>query len=103
MDDVGTTTKKLLAGFMLQNGSPPPPEPPSLARDGSDGNNRGMEARVAKLEAAAEFIQRDVAEIKSDQRTLAAKVDAHFLILAGMIIAAVLGLAGLMAKGFQWI
>lgn len=62
-----------------------------------------MEARVAKLEAAMEYVQRDIAEIKGDLRALAAKVDNHFLITGGMIIATALGLAGLLAKGFHWL
>lgn len=72
-------------------------------QSGGGGDNGGMEARVAKLEAASEYIQRDIAEIKSDLRTLAAKVDSHFLILAGMIIAATLGVVGILAKGFHWL
>lgn len=62
-----------------------------------------MEARVAKLEVAVEYIQRDISEIKSDVKSLRDKVDTHFLITGGMIIAATLGLAGLMAKGFHWL
>jgi hypothetical protein len=70
---------------------------------GGGSNNGGMEARVAKLEAAVEYIQRDIAEIKSGLEKLREKVDSHFLILGGMIIATALGLAGLMAKGFGWL
>lgn len=70
---------------------------------GGGGNNGGMEARVAKLEASVEHIQQDLAELKTDTRAIRDKVDNHFLILGGMIIAAVLGLAGLMAKGFGWL
>lgn len=50
-----------------------------------------MEARIARLEAHIEHIREDVSSIKVDIR-----------ILLGMIIAAALGLAGLMAKGFGW-
>lgn len=50
-----------------------------------------MEARIARLEAHVEHIREDVSSIKVDIR-----------ILLGMIIAATLGLAGLMAKGFGW-
>ena len=63
----------------------------------------GMEARIAKLEAHAEHIQRDLGEVKTDLRTLAKKVDAHLLILGGMVIASSIGLAGLLAKGFHWV
>lgn len=40
----------------------------SLKSGGGDGTSDGMEARVAKLEAVAEHIQKDVAEIKTDVR-----------------------------------
>jgi len=70
---------------------------------GGGSNNGGMEARVAKLESAVEYIQRDIGEIKTDLKSLREKVDSHLLILAGMIIATALGLAGIMAKGFGWL
>jgi prefoldin subunit 5 len=37
-----------------------------LNSGGGGGTLDGMEARVAKLESAVEFIQRDVAELKAD-------------------------------------
>ena len=65
-----------------------------------------MEARVAKLEAAVEFVQRDVAELKADVRELRKDITGirttDFRILFGAIISVALGLAGLMAKGFHW-
>lgn len=67
------------------------------------GNNGGMEARVAKLEAHVEHIQTDIKDVKSDVRELRKTVDSDFKILAGMIITGVIGLAGLMAKGFGWL
>lgn len=99
-----------------------------LEKTGGGGNDGGMEARVAKLEATTEYIQRDVAEIKSDLKALdqavrqfgldvnkefrtvdsefksvrsEAKGDFHKLF--GALIFATLGLAGLMAKGFGWL
>ncbi|PZS70647.1 hypothetical protein A7X76_10265 [Stenotrophomonas maltophilia] len=87
-----------------------------------------MEARIAKLEVAVEYIQRDVAEIKSDLklldqalrefglnvnrefrtvdvefRTVRSEAKADFRVLFGALITVALGLAGLMAKGFGWI
>lgn len=103
MDDVGAVAKQLIAGFMLQSGNPPPPTPPTAGQQETGGDNGGMESRVAKLEAASEFIVRDIAEIKADLRTLAGKVDRHFMILAGMIVTLGIGMAGLMAKGFGWL
>ena len=58
-----------------------------------------MEARIAKLENEAHHIQSDIAEIKTDIRELR----SNNKILLGMIIAASLGLAGIMAKGFGWL
>lgn len=68
---------------------------------GGDGTS-GMEARVAKVEAAIEHIQTDISEIKGDIRSLRADARTDFRTLFGAIIAAALGLAGLMAKGFHW-
>lgn len=61
-----------------------------------------MEARIAKLEVAVGYIERDIKEVKQDLRDLSKKVDAHLLILAGLSISSTLGLAALMAKGFHW-
>ena len=81
-------------GRPLDNGGGPP----------HDGN---MEARIAKLEAGAEYIQRDIKELKDDVRSI--RTDVHsirttdFRLIFGALIAAVLGLAAIMAKGFHWI
>ena len=69
-------------------------------RDGGD--NGDMEARVAKLEVAVDYIKRDITDIKSDIREIKKDSREDFRILAGMIIALGLGMAGLMAKGFNW-
>ena len=58
-----------------------------------------MEARIAKLESEAHHIQSDIAKIKTDVRELR----SDNKILLGTIIAASLGLAGIMAKGFGWL
>ena len=58
-----------------------------------------MQARIAKLASAAHHIQSDIAKIKTDVRELR----SDNKILLGMIIAASLGLAGIMAKGFGWL
>lgn len=60
----------------------------------------GMEARVAKLEVAIEYIQRDVAELKADVRSIRT---TDFRLLFGAIITVALGLSALMAKGFHWL
>lgn len=76
---------------------------PPVDQGGEPPDNTGMDARVAKLEVTVEYIQRDISEIKSDVKSLRNKVDSHFLITGGMIIATALGLAGLLAKGFHWL
>ena len=58
-----------------------------------------MEARIARLESEAHHIQSDIAQIKTDIRELR----SDNKILLGMMIAASLGLAGIMAKGFGWL
>lgn len=67
------------------------------------GDNGGMEARVAKLEAAMEHVQQDLGEIKLDIREIKRDARTDFRVLFGAIIALGIGLAGLMAKGFQWL
>ncbi len=61
-----------------------------------------MEARVAKLESAVEYIQRDIGELKDDVREIRRDMRTDFRLLFGAIIATALSLAGLMAKGFHW-
>ena len=68
-----------------------------------------METRVSKLETAVEHVQAGLADIKATLRIHDAKFDSlrdrmerDFRLLFGALIAVTLGLAGLMAKGFQW-
>lgn len=63
----------------------------------------GMEARVAKLEAAMEYVQRDLGEIKTDIREIKRDARTDFRALFGALIVVALGLAGMMAKGFHWL
>ncbi len=76
-----------------------------VALRGGDGGGtfNGMEARVAKLEAAIEHIQTDIADIKGDVRSLRDNARTDFRVLFGAVIAVALGLAALMAKGFHWV
>lgn len=68
---------------------------------------RNGNERMGRLEALVELILRDIAELKVDINDLRAQIIAirttDFRILAGMIIATSLGLAGMMAKGFGWL
>lgn len=66
-----------------------------------------LEVRIAKLEVAMEHVQDDIRELKDAVRELSRQVNAirttDFRIMFGAIIAATLGLAGVMAKGFGWL
>ena len=74
---------------------------------GGGGDDGGMEARVAKLEATTEYIQRDIKELKDDLRAVKNEISGirttDFRLIFGAIIAVAVGLAGLMAKGFHWL
>jgi len=62
-----------------------------------------MEARVAKLESDMEYVKRDISEIKGDVREIRRDMRSDFRVLFGAIIATAIGLAGMMAKGFNWL
>lgn len=78
-----------------------------LESTGDGGDDGGMEARIAKLEATFEHLGRDVDDLRADVKEL--RRDIHgirttdFRLLFGAIIAVALGLAGLMARGFGWL
>jgi hypothetical protein len=106
---------------------PPDDKPPrrrgvaTLKGGGSGDSFDPMETRVAVLEAHVEHIRKDIADVKTDLRemrqemkdmrrdtqseftTIRREMRNDFIILFGALIAAVLGLAALMAKGFHWI
>lgn len=77
----------------------------------SGGDNfGGMEARVAKLESDVgniktniEDIKKDIREFRTEIKDVRKDMQLDFRILFGSLIFAVLGLAGMMAKGFGWI
>jgi hypothetical protein len=74
-----------------------------LAVGGSGPHDPGMEARIAKLEADVGHVQRDIGDIKTDIREIRNLLITDFRLLFGALIAATLGLAGVMAKGFHWL
>lgn len=77
---------KLFSDNVDQGGEPP--------------DNVDMQARLAKLEVAMEYVKRDVDELKTDVRAIRT---TDFRLTFGAIIAVALGLAALMAKGFHWL
>jgi hypothetical protein len=50
-----------------------------------------------------EHVERDIAEIKTDLRSMRHRMDNDFRITWAGIMALGVGLAGLMAKGFGWL
>ena len=96
----------LLEDIRIKSIGTGPPRPPIDGQRGG-GDNGGMESRIAKLETAVEYIQRDIVEIKGHINALRNDVSGirttDFRIIFGAIITVALGLAGLMAKGFGWI
>ena len=78
---------------MDQHGTVTGGNPPTTGGPGD-----GMEARIAKLEAVTEATDKRLSLIETDIRALGTKLDTHFYITWGGIIA----LAGLIAKGFHW-
>lgn len=72
-----------------------------------------MAARVAKLEATTEHIQRDVSDLRTEVRGLRSDLKAEvaglrsearadFRLLFGAILSVAVGLASLMVKSFGW-
>lgn len=75
----------------------------NLHGGGSGGNDGGMNDRIAKLESDVENIKGTLSEMKQDIRELRNDAKSDFRVLFGALIAVALGLAGLMAKGFNWL
>ncbi len=71
--------------------------------DGGNGGDGDMQARVAKLESDVEHMKNTLKEIKDDVREIKRDARSDFRILFGALITVALGLAGLMAKGFNWL
>ena len=73
-------------------------------QSGSEGGGvNGLEARMAKLEAAVEHIQSDLGEMKIDMREIRnnARSDFRWMVLA--YGTGFMALIGVMAKGFGWL
>lgn len=78
--------------------------PEAYSRHGG-GNSGGddMQARVAKLESDVEHIKNSLKDIKDDVREIKRDARTDFRLLFGALITVALGLAAMMAKGFQWL
>lgn len=61
-----------------------------------DENSEGVRRGGDHIEGA-------ISELKTDRREHRQATDRNFRLLFGALIVAVLGLAGLMAKGFHWL
>lgn len=62
-----------------------------------------LESRVARIESDVSHIRSDVADIKSDIREMRRNATTDFRLLFGSLITGLVGMAGLMAKGFHWL
>ena len=76
---------------------------PGRGNETFNGGEPPMEARLAKLEASMEHVQRDVSDIKVDIRRVNDAIDSNFKLTFGGLIFVALGLAGIMARGFGWL
>lgn len=95
--------------------------PAPVENAGEPPHDGGMEPRVARLESDVGHIKSDVADLKTEARLhrealskFGTEVNAEFRairkdmsmdfrLLFGALIAVALGLAGLLAKGFEWL
>ncbi len=59
--------------------------------------------RALRASRPTRHIITNVGDLRADVRRLESRINSHFITLAGMLIAAVIGLAGLIAKGFHWL
>lgn len=74
-----------------------------VVKRGGPPDNGDMEARLAKVEASVSHLERDMAELRADVREIKRDQREDFRLLFGAIITVSLGLAALMAKGFNWL
>jgi hypothetical protein len=64
------------------------------------GDERATDARVAQLEELIEYVQRDIAEIKTDLEILR-RSDLHLALVVVLVVA--IAVAALLAKVFHWL
>ena len=63
-------------------------------------DERASDARIAQLEELIEYVQRDIAEMKTDLEILR-RSDLHLALVVGLAVA--IALAALLAKVFHWL
>jgi hypothetical protein len=63
-------------------------------------DERATDARVAQLEELIEYVQRDIAEIKTELETLR-RSDLHLALVVVLVVAIVV--AALLTKVFNWL
>lgn len=83
---------------------------PPIAKSGGGGDNGDMEARIARVESDMTHISKtldevklDVREIRKDIQEVRKEATRDYRTLFAALISVAIGLAGLMAKGFQWV
>jgi len=64
------------------------------------GDERATDARLAQLEELIEYVQRDIAEIKTDLEILR-RSDLHLALVVVLVVA--IAVAALLAKVFHWL
>jgi hypothetical protein len=97
----GNPTEDVLSAIQEAIDAPRLPFPDRNVRRGAE--PEGVEARVAKLEAGIEYVQRNIAEIKTELQIMRGNARSDFRLTFAALIAVALGLAGLLAKGFHWL
>ena len=83
------------------------PVPQRAINQYGNGDGRGggdsVESRIARVESDVKNIFIHLGDIKKDIRELRNDIKIDFRILWGALFVATIGLAGLLAKGFEWI
>ncbi|QZN97704.1 hypothetical protein [Symbiopectobacterium purcellii] len=70
---------------------------------GNSGGGEVIDTRVVRLASDSENIKSTLKYIKDDVREIKREARCDFRILFGVLIVLVLGLAGIMSKGFGWL
>jgi len=71
--------------------------------NGGGSGGDGVESRIARVESDVKNIFIHLGDIKIDIRELRSDIKTDFRILWGALFVATIGLAGMLAKGFEWI